>query len=134
MRRHFLTLVTLTVAANCTDSSDSQTLAVTTERVTLDASRQDPRCREPVGFLQNRPFDFHGGGAIANAEMAGQIGALHFQANYGQFGWPEHPIRATVRNGVWHIEQVLPDGSIGGGLHIEMCQSNGKVLRIWGEQ
>ena len=44
------------------------------------------------------------------------------------------PLRALLRNGVWHIYGAAPAGDIDNVAHIELCQSNGRVLTVYHDQ
>jgi hypothetical protein len=132
MTRNGVLLTILAIMAGaCSDAKDGRA-ALSTDRVRLDVAHQDPRCREPVMLTETYPFNFNGGGAIANADMAKRIGTLHIEANIALH--PRFPIRTSLRNGVWHVEEVPPPGTAGGSTHVFMCQSNGKILSIGAEQ
>jgi hypothetical protein len=46
----------------------------------------------------------------------------------------ERPLDVGLRNGVWHITTSVPKQAIGMQLVLEICQSNGRVLRLGGSQ
>lgn len=41
-----------------------------------------------------------------------------------------HEMRAEKRDDVWHVVQVLPEGYAGGGLVMDVAQSDGRLVDI----
>lgn len=134
MARSGFVLASLAILAGACSDGRYERNAARTERVPLDVAHQDPRCGDRVMLTETYPSNFDGGGAIANADMARRIGAIHIRANWGSAGHPRYPLRATLRAGVWHVEEVLPPDTAGGATHVYMCQSNGKILVMGAEQ
>jgi hypothetical protein len=104
----------------------------------FDPRRNDPRCRDRVGS----PIDdvpelpkAETPPVIPNTRTAIRIAEAYFQSRLPEARDPEVcRLEARLTNGVWHVGGVLPPDYLGGCLHIEMCQLNGRVLRAWGEQ
>jgi len=98
----------------------------TANRQTLDEARQSVDCREKVGFFQ--PKD----GVVATDQIAKEVG---FQYLHDVFPRDElRPVSASLKNGIWHVSGYFPKGDIGGAAHVLICQSNGRVLRLWHEK
>lgn len=93
----------------------------------LDEARQDNRCvRGEVRFEPTNLID--------TDVLAREIATIHISNRFDVKRTDLRPLKATLENGVWTAREMLPPNMVGGGLNIEMCQSNGRVLRIWGEQ
>jgi hypothetical protein len=107
-----------------------------TERVRL-ASDQDARCRETViNGLSPSSFDY---GVVSNAGTAKGAASAYFRAMFADTGVPveqvlQRPLTAELRNGVWHVANTLPKDALGVQLFAQICQSNGRVLVLTGEQ
>jgi hypothetical protein len=101
----------------------------------------DARCFEPP--RQYVPI------ALLSSEQAKRVADAYFQAVFGEEANDELPTpyyyRFDVRllNGVWYVDKVpaapprddgLPRFFVGGGLHIRLCQSNGRVLELYASQ
>ncbi|MGE0178409.1 MAG: NTF2 fold immunity protein [Sphingomonas sp.] len=71
---------------------------------------------------------------IPNSQTAVRIAEAYFQSRLPAPDPQICRLEASLTNGVWHVGGVLPPDSLGGCLHIEICQLNGRVLRAWGEQ
>ena len=85
----------------------------------------DVRCAATVGGYQPAT------GMVGDRSIALEIARTYLSAIYGaeQIA-AEMPLKATVREGVWHVEGVLKPGFDGGVAEIEICQSTGRVLSV----
>lgn len=106
--------------ASCSPEGDAQSLP-------LDEARQDRRCAERVAFYQPPS------GVVSNEAIAKEVAFAYLRRVYPE---DDHlrPMTAHLRNGVWHVLGYMPEGMFGGVAHIELCQSNGRVLIIYHEQ
>jgi hypothetical protein len=98
-------------------------------RQSFDARSNDPRCRDSVAG----PMGVWGP-VLNEEETAIRIAGRYFEANFA--GGSPHLCRLQARldRGVWQIRGVLPADMQGGCVNIDICQFNGRVLRMWGEQ
>jgi hypothetical protein len=112
-------LATAALLVGCSDEPPAT-------RHSLDQAKQPPECREPINFFQPS------GGVINSDRIAKEVA---FQYLHEVF--PEdqlRPLSAKLEKGVWHVKGYFPANSTGGAAHILMCQSNGRVLKIYHEQ
>lgn len=102
----------------------------------FDLRRNDPRCRgmvnSPVDVPELPTSEIYP--VIPNARTAILLAETYFQSRPEASSPEICRLEARLTNGVWHVGGVLPPDYLGGCLHIEMCQLNGRVLRMWGEQ
>ena len=93
-------------------------------------ANMDERCGPPPRLAPQNS------GVVNNAIAALDLARLYFKAHFDSLA--EEKIRrpTEVRNlrGVWLVNTTMPEGWLGGVLHVEICQSNGQVLQIYGEQ
>jgi len=93
----------------------------------VDEVHQDRRCvKSDVQFEPNNLID--------TDALASELATIHISNRFKVNRSDLRALHATLENGIWTVKETLPPGTAGGGLNIEMCQSNGRVLRIWGEQ
>ncbi|QJU59633.1 hypothetical protein HL653_19425 [Sphingomonas sp. AP4-R1] len=84
------------------------------------------KCREDVEIFQPK------GGIVDNEKIAIDIADRYLRrALPGMF---VRPLSAKLRNGIWIVHGFQPERGVGGTAYIEMCRSNGKVLKIYGTQ
>lgn len=89
----------------------------------------DTRCATPVEFHRAAA------GMIPNAAVAKQVGLAYMRGAYADL--PEVPgqtLDAELRNGIWYVGLNPPAGWLGGGPNVEICRSNGLVLKIYATQ
>lgn len=91
----------------------------------FDETHQDPRCRGNPSVFQRKS------GVVNSAELADSIGRRYLISIYGP---GVKPTKARLDRGVWYVQDTLPEGSAGGTKTIEICQSNGRVLRYFATQ
>jgi hypothetical protein len=70
-------------------------------------------------------------GMVGDQSTALEIARTYLSAIYGaeQIAG-EMPLKASVRDGIWHIEGSLKPGFKGGVAEIEICKSTGRVLSV----
>ena len=105
------------------------------EQIPPVATTQDGRCREPVKTFKDggAPLEF---GVVSSSAAARQIASAYFRGTWRNLPLDEvlrRPIETKLRRGVWHVNTTLPEG-LGIKLFVELCQSNGRVLSIYGYQ
>lgn len=90
------------------------------------AAGHDLKCSARVSFYQP-PQDM-----IATADMAARIAETYLTSIYGEkIIRQELPLKVSHERDVWHITgKDLPPLWTGGVAEIDLCQSNGQVLRI----
>jgi hypothetical protein len=81
-------------------------------------------------------FDY---GVVSNAALAKQLATAYFRGIFANTDTPveqvlRRPLTAELKNGVWHVATTLPDDALGIEFFAELCQSNGRVLKLTGEQ
>lgn len=112
--KHFLPLALLMVS--CSPKAEN-------ERHRLDEARQDRRCADRLDRFQ--PAN----GVISTRAIAKKVAYQYLREVY-----PDddglHQLTATLKNGIWHVEGYIPPDHAGGVAEIDLCQSNGRVLRI----
>jgi hypothetical protein len=82
---------------------------------------------------ERAPQPWSGQGAVADAELAKRLASEILAQNLGTR--PRLPLSARLENGIWFIEGApLRDGYGGGNLYIQLCQSNGRILNMYGTQ
>jgi hypothetical protein len=94
---------------------------------TAFAGPTDPRCAAQVGFYQPEA------GMVGDASLARKIAELYLVSIYGvDTIKDELPLRVLLRRGVWHVAGSWTNvpGQKGGVAEIDICRSNGKVLRV----
>jgi hypothetical protein len=75
------------------------------------------------------------GGMIPDAEEAKRVAVVYFRRHYPDIDLDGYEIRAQLVNGVfWHVEAAVPADALGGGPNIQMCRSNGSVIRLYATQ
>ncbi len=122
MRKRGL-LFALALLAGCSDADKSERL------MALDQANQDARCAGPP----DSPGDQWPHGLISNERLAINV-ASETMEDFFEMA-PEPPFQVRLERGIWYVNDAAPpSGSVGGSLHIEMCQSNGRVLNIYGTQ
>jgi hypothetical protein len=86
----------------------------------------DPRCAARVGFY-HPPH-----GVISSPEVAARVAEAYLDAIYGKkIIDRELPLKVSIQRGVWHVSgKDLPTGWVGGVAEIDLCQTNGQVLRV----
>lgn len=78
-----------------------------------------------------QPWTRHG--LISNESLAKQLAREVLRSTFGHEPYP--PMVARLDRGVWHIEGgPFPPDTLGGNLYIQICQSNGRVLNLYGTQ
>lgn len=134
MRRLILLLTLLQVSCSQQQASLS---GEETKRVRSDQTRQDKRCSEPVATaFKPDQFDY---GVVSTPKVAKETATSYFRAMFADTDIPvnevlERPLKARLKDGVWHVETTLPEGASGVGFIAELCQSNGRVLTLTGYQ
>ena len=134
MRRLILLLALLQVSCSQQQASPP---AEETKRVRSDQTRQDKRCSDPVATeLRPDQFDY---GVVSTPKVAKETAANYFRAMFAGTDVPvdevlEGSLKASLKEGVWHVETTLPEGAIGIYFVAELCQSNGRVLTLTGYQ
>lgn len=95
----------------------------------------DPRCTGDTKYFWFNDFTPVPGGLIPDEKRAIQFGVAYMATVYPAERLREdRPWRANLNNGIWHVQGTLPPGSAGGTHQVELCRSNGRVLRFWAEQ
>ena len=86
----------------------------------------DVRCSARVGFYQ--PHE----GIVSTSETAAQVAEVYLNNIYGAPTIQrELPLRVGLDRGVWKVEgKRLPVYAVGGVAEIQICKSNGLVLRL----
>jgi len=87
---------------------------------------QDARCSAAIEFNQEPQA------MIDNPDMAMKIAEIYLTKFYGEKVMKaEVPLRASLQGDVWHLTgRDLPTGSVGGVAEIDLCRTNGQVLRV----
>ena len=83
-------------------------------------------CRERIGFFQPSA------GVVSTPRIAKEVAFLYLHQVYPRT--PLRPLSAKLEKGVWYVDGYFPKGDIGGTAHLEMCQSDGRVVRLYAEQ
>ena len=87
----------------------------------------------PAPQPQRAPQPWQKHGLVSNEKFAKEISRTVFQSTFGIK--PLEPLVARNETGVWDIQGApLPPGTMGGNLYIQICQSNGRVLNLYGTQ
>ena len=89
----------------------------------VDATRI---CRERIGFFQPSA------GVVSTPRIAKEVAYLYLHQVYPRD--PLRPLSAKLEKGVWYVDGYFPKGDIGGTAHLEMCQSDGRVVRLYAAQ
>lgn len=94
--------------------------------VAVVVASADARCAARVGFYQ--PPE----GIVSTAQSAARVAEIYLTRTYGA---PvirgELPFKVRLDRGVWTIEgKDLPLGWEGGVAELQICRSNGLVLRV----
>ena len=86
----------------------------------------DARCSSTIEFNQEPQA------MIDNPDMAMQIVEIYLTKFYGaKVMKDEVPLRVSLQGDVWHVTgKGVPTGSVGGVAEIDLCRTNGQVLRI----
>lgn len=144
-----LPLVALLLAA-CSAEQPPLEDAPSAPRIALDQSSQPAECnglpdsvvdlswmrelgQTPSAEPQRvgQPWAEHG--VVSNEELAKQLALPILRSQFGEM--TRTPLQARLERGVWFVEGApLPPDSVGGNLYIQICQSNGRVLNIYGTQ
>lgn len=121
--------------ASCSQA-EHRTSAEAAERVPIGAS-QDVRCQDPVvNGLAPGTFKY---GVVSSPPIAKEAAVVYLQSIFGPTDVPvdrllSRPLTIQLRNGVWHVATTVPEGALGAQLFVEICQSNGRVLKLTGAQ
>jgi hypothetical protein len=94
--------------------------------VPWDEARQDPRCAGRLEYFQPK------NGVLSTEVLAKRVGYQYLRDTFPD----DHqldPLQAILRNGVWHVAGT-PTEEDYNVVHVLLCQSNGRVLEIWGDQ
>jgi hypothetical protein len=71
---------------------------------------------------------------LQSPSQATEVAAAYFASFFGK-GSARLPLEPHLKNGIWHVEDARPtEPYIGGGLNIDLCQLNGRVLALYGTQ
>jgi hypothetical protein len=82
----------------------------------------DERCR---GALETfRPE----GGIVPTSQVAERVTRTYLRSLYGSHFREEERLEIGLESGIWIIRSVPPEDTLGGGMEISICQSNGRVL------
>ena len=85
----------------------------------------------PLAAWPPRPMK---GGVVNDVERAKSLGLVYLFAIYGK-KVVTLPLSATLKNGVWLVEDAGPGkGAAGGARYVEICQSSGAVLQTYRTQ
>ena len=86
----------------------------------------DARCASRVDFYQ--PPE----GIVSTPESAARVAEIYLTLRYGApLMRRELPLKARLERGVWLVQgKDLPQGFAGGVAEIQICRSNGRVLRV----
>ncbi|MDB5674599.1 MAG: hypothetical protein JWM65_1581 [Sphingomonas bacterium] len=86
----------------------------------------DARCSARVEFNQAPQA------MIDDPDMAMEIAKIYLIKFYGtKVMKDEVPLRVSLQGDVWHLTgRDLPRGNVGGVAEIDLCRSNGQVLRV----
>jgi hypothetical protein len=76
-------------------------------------------------------------GVVSGPGVARQVATDYFMAVLPDI--PVHdlmqrPVETKLQRGVWYVNTTVPKNAIGIQLFIEICQSNGRVLKLTGAQ
>jgi hypothetical protein len=122
--------ILLLLAAGCSQA-DNAASVLEKQRVRL-ASDQDARCREAVdNDLPSGSLDY---GVVSSVATAKDVAKSYWRTVLTHTEVPVEelllgrPLAAEVRKGVWHVVTTHPRNAFGAQLHIQICQSNGRVL------
>ena len=77
-----------------------------------------------------QPWAQHG--LINNETLAKQIARDILRSTFDSV--PSEPLIATLKRGIWYIQDRPHPGEPGGNLYIQICRSNGRVLNVYGTQ
>jgi hypothetical protein len=70
-------------------------------------------------------------GLVPTADVAIRIAVAVWEPIYGKQNIErQKPFRATLANGVWHVQGSLPQGWLGGVALAEISRKDGRVLRV----
>jgi hypothetical protein len=89
----------------------------------MNETKQRPECRDRIGSYQPE------NGVVATDQIAREVGYYYLNDVYPQDQL--RPLSAVLDSGVWKVSGNHPKGTPGGAAHILICQSNGRVLRMW---
>jgi hypothetical protein len=83
-------------------------------------------CRERITFWQPPA------GIVSTPYIAKEVAYLYLYRIF-----PDkrlRPLRARLAKGVWYVDADFPKLQIGGTAHLQMCQSDGRVIHLYAEQ
>ncbi|PIS47402.1 MAG: hypothetical protein COT17_03605 [Elusimicrobia bacterium CG08_land_8_20_14_0_20_51_18] len=70
-------------------------------------------------------------GCVPNEEAAVKIAVAVWIPIYGEEQIEkEKPYKATLKNGIWHVNGSLPEVMVGGVAEAEISKEDGRILRI----
>ena len=95
-------------------------------QVPWDEARQDPQCAGRLDLYQPK------NGLLSTAVLAKEVGYQYLRQEFPDDDQLD-PLQAILRDGVWHVAGTPTDEDYN-VTHILLCQSNGRVLSIWGDQ
>ena len=125
------------LAAGCSQGEQASAPLRKGERVAIQLTKQDPRCREAVANgLAPGSFDY---GVVSTAATAKEVAHAYFSDIFAYTDTPvgqvlRRPLTAELRDGIWHVVTTVPKGAVGVQLFMQICQSNGRVLQLTGSQ
>ena len=92
----------------------------------LDSVAPDARCVAPVE-VDERPQVM-----IEDPDMAMKIAEIYLTKVYGAETMKgELPLSVSLHGNIWHLSgKALPRQNVGGVAEIDLCRSNGQVLRV----
>lgn len=68
---------------------------------------------------------------IDNENTAKQIAEIYLTKIYGAELKGELPLQASLQDGIWYLRGHSRQLMVGGVAEIDLCQSNGQVLRVF---
>jgi hypothetical protein len=117
-------LVAVTLAACSGPAHREAQVQGDNRAVPFDAAAQEGRCAGLTKAVQRDVA------LVDNSALARAIAVTYLSSIYGKDQIQRNlPIRVRLEDGIWYAEGRLPVGRVGGVPYIEICQSNGRVLR-----